>query len=74
MEAVYVGQCRWPFLLTQAVGREMVNLGNGGSVILLSSIYGMLGPDNRIYEGSEFRGVEINTPAHYALTKGGPLA
>ena len=40
-----------------------------GSIIQVGSIYGMMGPDPRIYEGSEYLGREINTPAVYSASK-----
>jgi NAD(P)-dependent dehydrogenase (short-subunit alcohol dehydrogenase family) len=57
------------FLMAQAVGREMVASGRGGSIVQTSSIYGLVGPDNRIYEGSDYMGGPINTPAVYAASK-----
>ncbi|MCG3204411.1 MAG: 4-formylbenzenesulfonate dehydrogenase TsaC1/TsaC2 [Elusimicrobia bacterium] len=39
-----------------------------GSIILFSSIYGMVGPDFRIYEGTP-----MHNPAGYAASKGGLL-
>jgi NAD(P)-dependent dehydrogenase (short-subunit alcohol dehydrogenase family) len=38
----------------------------GGSIVLFSSIYGMVGPDFGIYEGTP-----MNNPAGYAASKGG---
>jgi NAD(P)-dependent dehydrogenase (short-subunit alcohol dehydrogenase family) len=57
------------FLMAQAVGRHMVERGGGGSVIQTSSIYGLVGPDPKIYEGSYYLGGPINTPAVYATSK-----
>jgi len=57
------------FLVAQAVGAQMVKQGKGGSIINTSSIYGVLAPDQRIYEGSEYMGVNINTPAVYSASK-----
>lgn len=57
------------FLFAQAVGRHMLERGRGGSIVQTSSIYGLLGPDERIYEGSQYLGGPINTPAVYAASK-----
>jgi NAD(P)-dependent dehydrogenase (short-subunit alcohol dehydrogenase family) len=57
------------FLTAQAVGSQMIRQGKGGSIIQTSSIYGILAPDQRIYEGSRYLGREINTPAVYSASK-----
>lgn len=57
------------FLVAQAVGKHMVNSNHGGSIIQTASIYGVLAPDNRIYEGSHYLGRQINTPAVYSASK-----
>ena len=57
------------FLMAQAVGKHMVARGQGGVVIQTASIYGLVGPDSRIYEGSDYLGGPINTPAVYAASK-----
>jgi NAD(P)-dependent dehydrogenase (short-subunit alcohol dehydrogenase family) len=57
------------FLVAQAVGKRMVEQGHGGSIIQTGSIYGAMAPDQRIYEGSEYLGRQINTPAVYAASK-----
>jgi NAD(P)-dependent dehydrogenase (short-subunit alcohol dehydrogenase family) len=57
------------FLMAQAVGRQMLLQGNGGSIIQTSSAYGIMGPDNRIYEGSWYLNRQINTPAVYSTSK-----
>lgn len=57
------------FLMAQAVGRHMIRRGRGGSVVQTASIYGLVGPDHRIYEGSDYLGGPINTPAVYAASK-----
>jgi NAD(P)-dependent dehydrogenase (short-subunit alcohol dehydrogenase family) len=61
------------FLVAQAVGRQMLQQKNGGSVVQTSSIYGRLGPDERIYRGSKYLGLKINTPAVYAASKAGVI-
>jgi NAD(P)-dependent dehydrogenase (short-subunit alcohol dehydrogenase family) len=58
------------FLMAQAVGKHMVEQ-LGGSIIQTSSIYGLLGPDQRIYQGSEYFGRQINSPGVYAASKAG---
>jgi NAD(P)-dependent dehydrogenase (short-subunit alcohol dehydrogenase family) len=57
------------FLMAQAVGRHMVESSRGGAIVQTASIYGLVGPDNRIYEGSSYLGGPINTPAVYAASK-----
>lgn len=57
------------FLMAQAVGRHMLARGRGGVIVQTSSIYGLVGPDSRIYEGSDYLGGPINTPAVYAASK-----
>jgi NAD(P)-dependent dehydrogenase (short-subunit alcohol dehydrogenase family) len=56
------------FLMAQEVGKFMVAAGSG-SIVQTASIYGLVGPDNRIYEGSEYMGGPINTPAAYSASK-----
>lgn len=57
------------FLVAQAVGKQMVAQGTGGSIIQTASIYGVMAPDHRIYEGSFYLGRQINTPAVYSASK-----
>ena len=45
-----------------------------GSIIQIASIYGVVAPDQRIYEGSEFKGRPINSPAIYSVSKAGVIA
>lgn len=56
-----------PFLLTQACAPALADSGHG-SVINISSIYGMAGPDLSLYEGTN-----LGNPAAYATGKGGLL-
>lgn len=58
------------FWMAQAVGARMAARGRG-SIIQTASIYGILGPDQRIYEGSHYMGGPINTPPVYAASKAG---
>jgi NAD(P)-dependent dehydrogenase (short-subunit alcohol dehydrogenase family) len=57
-------------LAAQAFGAPMAERGRGCIVNTLS-IYGIVAPDQRIYEGSEYLGRPINTPAIYAASKAG---
>lgn len=59
------------FLVSRCVGRRMIEQGRGGSIIHTGSIYGQLGSDPRIYAGSEYMGIGINTPPVYAASKAG---
>jgi len=52
----------------QVFGSIMVERGKG-SIINILSIYGIVAPDQRIYEGSEYLGRAINTPAVYSTSK-----
>ncbi|WNK00333.1 SDR family oxidoreductase [Thalassospiraceae bacterium LMO-JJ14] len=62
------------FLMAQAVGKQMLKQGRGGSIIQTASTYGVVGPDFRIYEGSEYMGHTITTPAAYSASKGAIVA
>lgn len=57
------------FLMAQAVGRQMLAQGGGGSIVQTASIYGVVAPDQRIYEGSRYMDRPINTPAVYSASK-----
>jgi NAD(P)-dependent dehydrogenase (short-subunit alcohol dehydrogenase family) len=61
------------FLMAQAFGKIMVTQGFGGSIIQTASIYGVQGPDQRIYDGSLYMGQQINTPAVYSASKAGVI-
>ncbi len=58
------------FLCAQQAGRYM-KANQKGSIINFVSIYGIVAPDQSIYEGSEYMGRSINTPAIYSASKGG---
>jgi NAD(P)-dependent dehydrogenase (short-subunit alcohol dehydrogenase family) len=55
-------------LSCQVFGSAMA-LRGAGSVITTLSIYGIVGPDQRIYEGALYEGRQINTPAVYSTSK-----
>ena len=58
------------FLVAQEIGGRMAAQ-EAGSIIQTSSIYGVAAPDQRIYQGSEYNGRPINTPAIYSASKAG---
>lgn len=59
------------FHVMKSAGALMLNQGRGGSIISTASVYGLLGADDRIYEGSNYMGMQINTPPSYAAAKAG---
>jgi NAD(P)-dependent dehydrogenase (short-subunit alcohol dehydrogenase family) len=61
------------FLCCQAVAAEMEKK-KAGSIINISSIYGVVAPDQRLYEGSLYEGREINTPLIYSTSKGAVIS
>jgi NAD(P)-dependent dehydrogenase (short-subunit alcohol dehydrogenase family) len=56
-----------PFILTQIFADALMKSGHG-SVINVGSIYGMVGPDMRLYEGTN-----LGNAAAYGASKGGLL-
>ncbi len=60
------------FLMAQAVGKYMITR-KQGAIIQTASLYSLLGPDQRIYKGSDYLGGEINTPAVYTASKAGVI-
>jgi NAD(P)-dependent dehydrogenase (short-subunit alcohol dehydrogenase family) len=58
------------FLVAQRIGARMAAQGRG-SIVQTASIYGMAGPDQRIYDGSWYLGQRISTPAMYSASKAG---
>jgi len=63
------------FLMIRAFLPGMVERG-GGNIINVASIYGIVGPDQRIYDGSYYAdmGGAINTPLVYSASKGAVIA
>jgi NAD(P)-dependent dehydrogenase (short-subunit alcohol dehydrogenase family) len=58
------------FLITQAVANSMANAGKG-SIINICSTYGLVGPDQRIYQKPGE--AERYKPVYYSVTKAGVL-
>jgi NAD(P)-dependent dehydrogenase (short-subunit alcohol dehydrogenase family) len=56
-----------PFVLTQACVEALRKSGDG-SIVNVGSLYGVVGPDMRLYEGTE-----LGNAAAYAASKGGLL-
>jgi len=56
------------FLIVQEA-REALAASGKGSVVFIASIYGMVGPDMRLYEGTS-----LGNPAGYGATKGALLS
>jgi NAD(P)-dependent dehydrogenase (short-subunit alcohol dehydrogenase family) len=60
------------FLASQAAGRVMAERG-GGVILNIASTLGVVGPDQRIYEGGSdpYSGRRFNTPISYSAIKAG---
>ena len=61
------------FFLAREVGKLMKDQAQGGSIINTASIYGVVGPDQRIYKDSDYLGGKINTPPVYSVSKSAVL-
>jgi NAD(P)-dependent dehydrogenase (short-subunit alcohol dehydrogenase family) len=55
-------------ICSQVIGGAMARR-RRGSIVNTLSVYGIVAPDQRIYEGSEYEGRAINTPAIYSASK-----
>ena len=60
------------FNVAQVFGTLMAERGYG-SIVQTASIYGLMAPDQRIYQGSQYNGRAINTPAVYSASKAGVI-
>ena len=59
------------FLVSKLVGNIMSKQSHGGSIIQISSIYGILGPDHRIYNNSLLNNRKMGSTAAYSFSKAG---
>ncbi|MFN3453900.1 MAG: SDR family oxidoreductase [Pseudobdellovibrio sp.] len=57
------------FIMAKHVGQHMIEKGIKGSIIKTASIYGVVAPDQRIYEGSRYLDRQISSPAVYSASK-----
>lgn len=81
--SVFAAEMDGLFLVTQRVGRAMERAGQG-NIVLLASMYGVVGNDQRIYEGSNLAELyagqgeggekKIYSHAAYPAVKGGVIA
>jgi len=62
------------YLCCQIIGAAMNPPAGGGSIINISSIYGLVGPDWSLYENAEYSGKPMGVAAGYAASKGGVIA
>src|SRR4029453_12783024 len=69
---VMAGNLACAFLLARKI-TPRIAAGGRGSIIQTASIYGVVAPDQRIYEGAEYLGRKINTPPVYSASKAGPI-
>jgi gluconate 5-dehydrogenase len=53
----------WPFISSQILGKKMIKQ-KSGSIVNISSMYGVVSPDRRLYEGKE-----IFNPITYSVAK-----
>jgi NAD(P)-dependent dehydrogenase (short-subunit alcohol dehydrogenase family) len=59
------------YMMTQVFGEQMASSGNGGSIIMVGSIQGMVGPDFSLYTGATYNGKPMDAPPDYFFHKGG---
>lgn len=78
-QGVIQGNLTGAFLCCREAGRIMTAQGSG-SVVLTASVYGVVAPDQRIYEGCTpdgniyGHGDSLNAPAAYSASKGGLIS
>lgn len=60
-----------PFLLCQAFGRNLLKNHHSGSIINISSIYGMVSPDQSLYSYRRTKEEQFFKPVAYSVSKSG---
>lgn len=76
-DSTVAGNLSSGFLCAREAARHMKKHGTKGSIVITSSIYGMVGPDQRIYENCSPRNNpydpsgSLNAPASYSASKAG---
>jgi NAD(P)-dependent dehydrogenase (short-subunit alcohol dehydrogenase family) len=68
ISANLTGGVLWPFVVVRTFGRSMIER-RTGSIINIASMYGLIAPNPRLYEGTEF----LNPPG-YSAAKAGMIA
>ncbi len=58
----------WPFISSQIIGRKMVQQ-RSGSIVNISSMYGIVSPDPKLYDGKD-----AFNPVNYSVAKSAVLA
>lgn len=71
--AVIDSHLKGAFLVSQAVVGSMRRRGIGGSIVNISSTYGVVSPDQSIYEYRRERGENFFKPVSYSVAKSGLL-
>ena len=66
MRAAFESGLLAPTLVAQAVGKQMIQKKIQGSIVNISSMYGMVAPDYRLYEGKT-----VFNPMTYGIVKSG---
>ncbi len=66
------------FLVARSVAKRMLaretdGAAPRGSIVQIASVYGVVAPDQRIYEGSHYLGGAISTPPIYSASKAGVI-
>jgi len=61
------------FMMTHMFGEQMATQKDGGSIVMIGSIQGMVGADFSLYEGATYNDKPMDAPPDYFFHKGGML-